>query len=574
MKSFDPQVNHNTDSSSSDSDSDDEQEKASFLQAFRRSQPGQSSTTESAAEHSNRIRRVLQAPSSSSSSESSESESESSQADLKDVPQNHDNDDMVVPLTQCEACGHMVPEPNLTIHRLHACAGVARLPTTAAVTHTSTSDDEEPMDVDDESENSNEEEEDSKLPASTSTTENNNNNHNSRRFIDLSRSPPGSPDLQPSRRRGGPSSKRARNHHNHNPTTPPEVVDLSADTPQRPTSREDDSTSEWACPQCTLLNRRADRTCNACGLRNPNAPPDPTVREQLIPTGSPFSSSSRMIGGGALLGGIVGAAGNYLRGRSVLEGSMSGAMSGAVGGAVLNDVMTSNSSNSRSNSTQQQHIPRPTYRVTHRDGSSNNSSNNVASARSSAALGTPGYPSLTTSSSSQSSRRPRPSYRVTQRTSSNGRAMTTTVSGGSGITRVTTRSTRSGRVGDSINDPMIQLMLHSLMEERNQHGHQHHASHNQPNVDGMNYEQLLQRFGDGSEHLGADEARIQQMPTSIVTSSTELPEDSSQCLICLEDFEQGDARMTLPCLHNAFHQACAEQWLRTNGSCPICKHRI
>ena len=571
--SFDPpQVqhsnnnNHNTDNSS-DSDNDDAQEKASFLQAFRRSQPGHS-TTEEDAEHSNRIRRVLQAPS--SSSESSESsESESSETDLNQSQHQNDNDntdddDMVVPLTQCEACGHMVPEPNVTIHRLHACAGVARLPpTAAAVTHTSSSSDEEPMDVDDEHENENEEEEDSKLPAPTQS-----NNHNSRRFIDLSRSPPGSPDLPPSsRRRGGPSSKRARNHHNHNPTTPPEVVDLSADTPQR--SRSDEDEAEWACPQCTLLNRRADSSCNACGLRNPNAPPDPTVREQLIPTESPFSSS-RMIGGGALLGGIVGAAGNYLRGRSVLEGSMSGAMSGAVGGAVLNDVMTSNS-HSRSNE-QQQHIPgRPTYRVTHRDGSNNN---NVASARSSAALGTPGYPSLTTSSSSQSSRRPRPSYRVTQRTSSNGRAMTTTVSGGSGITRVTTRSTRSGRVGDSINDPMIQLMLHSLMEERNQHGHQHHASHNQPNVDGMNYEQLLQRFGDGSEHLGADEARIQQMPTSIVTSSTELPEDSSQCLICLEDFEQGDARMTLPCLHNAFHQACAEQWLRTNGSCPICKHRI
>lgn len=95
-----------------------------------------------------------------------------------------------------------------------------------------------------------------------------------------------------------------------------------------------------------------------------------------------------------------------------------------------------------------------------------------------------------------------------------------------------------------------------------------------PDIDNMSYEELIQRFGDGSENRGAKSRDIMQLPVSIVKDpEKELPEDARQCMICLEDFEPGDRRMTLPCLHG-FHEACCKKWLKQNGSCPVCKARV
>lgn len=97
---------------------------------------------------------------------------------------------------------------------------------------------------------------------------------------------------------------------------------------------------------------------------------------------------------------------------------------------------------------------------------------------------------------------------------------------------------------------------------------------NRPNVDQMSYDQLLDAFGNGSEHLGGRESDIQNLPVVALRDPVQdLPSDCRQCHICLEDFEAGDERKTLPCLHG-FHVTCTDKWLRTNGSCPVCKHTI
>eukprot|EP00536_Pseudo-nitzschia_multiseries_P002814 jgi/Psemu1/184478/e_gw1.39.23.1 len=72
--------------------------------------------------------------------------------------------------------------------------------------------------------------------------------------------------------------------------------------------------------------------------------------------------------------------------------------------------------------------------------------------------------------------------------------------------------------------------------------------------------------------MGASVTEISRLPTHTVGEAP-LPEDARQCLICLEDFEKGETRTILPCLHG-FHQNCCSKWLTTNGSCPVCKHRI
>lgn len=117
-----------------------------------------------------------------------------------------------------------------------------------------------------------------------------------------------------------------------------------------------------------------------------------------------------------------------------------------------------------------------------------------------------------------------------------------------------------GNIGDPVVDQLLQMILAG-------------RGTRQMNIDAMNYEQLLQTFGDGTENRGADERDIRCLPVSTVTDASNLPNDHSDCMICLESFKVGDERKTLPCLHG-FHSSCVDKWLRTSASCPVCKHSI
>jgi len=102
----------------------------------------------------------------------------------------------------------------------------------------------------------------------------------------------------------------------------------------------------------------------------------------------------------------------------------------------------------------------------------------------------------------------------------------------------------------------------------------HHGGAPRDSIDNMSYEQLLERFGDGSENRGASSGAISSLPVSKVGDpQSELPEDKRQCSICLEDFESGDDRTSLPCLHG-FHTECVNRWLKSNGICPVCKTSV
>jgi len=51
------------------------------------------------------------------------------------------------------------------------------------------------------------------------------------------------------------------------------------------------------------------------------------------------------------------------------------------------------------------------------------------------------------------------------------------------------------------------------------------------------------------------------------------PEEELTCSVCLEQVLDGEMVRTLPCLHQ-FHSACIDQWLRQQGTCPVCKFKL
>jgi hypothetical protein len=48
----------------------------------------------------------------------------------------------------------------------------------------------------------------------------------------------------------------------------------------------------------------------------------------------------------------------------------------------------------------------------------------------------------------------------------------------------------------------------------------------------------------------------------------ELKEERN-CIICLDDFEQNDILVYLPCFHY-FHKDCIFRWIKRNAICPFC----
>ncbi|KDP26668.1 hypothetical protein JCGZ_17826 [Jatropha curcas] len=47
---------------------------------------------------------------------------------------------------------------------------------------------------------------------------------------------------------------------------------------------------------------------------------------------------------------------------------------------------------------------------------------------------------------------------------------------------------------------------------------------------------------------------------------------NEQCVICLEEFKQGEeCRVLLPSCNHAFHKACIDTWLLQDDTCPLCR---
>ena len=93
-----------------------------------------------------------------------------------------------------------------------------------------------------------------------------------------------------------------------------------------------------------------------------------------------------------------------------------------------------------------------------------------------------------------------------------------------------------------------------------------------PNPDAMTYEQLLQledNVGNVSKGLSAQQ--FEKLP--ITKYKKEKYSENFQCIICMEEFNEGEKVKVLPCGH-IFHPNCIKEWLMKQKSCPFCKSEI
>ncbi|XP_065009699.1 E3 ubiquitin-protein ligase SDIR1-like isoform X3 [Musa acuminata AAA Group] len=74
-----------------------------------------------------------------------------------------------------------------------------------------------------------------------------------------------------------------------------------------------------------------------------------------------------------------------------------------------------------------------------------------------------------------------------------------------------------------------------------------------------------------SSSVSATEQKRQE--SSKLDGDLKTPEDELTCSVCLEQVGVGELIRSLPCLHQ-FHAICIDPWLRQQGTCPVCKHRV
>uniref|UniRef100_A0ACD5WWA2 Uncharacterized protein n=1 Tax=Avena sativa TaxID=4498 RepID=A0ACD5WWA2_AVESA len=46
---------------------------------------------------------------------------------------------------------------------------------------------------------------------------------------------------------------------------------------------------------------------------------------------------------------------------------------------------------------------------------------------------------------------------------------------------------------------------------------------------------------------------------------------SVECVVCLQELEDGDVVRVLPACRHFFHGSCIDAWLRAHSSCPVCR---
>ena len=85
--------------------------------------------------------------------------------------------------------------------------------------------------------------------------------------------------------------------------------------------------------------------------------------------------------------------------------------------------------------------------------------------------------------------------------------------------------------------------------------------------------ELIERMLHHTRENPTDAAIVSELPETKIDDINKLDNDKKNCVICMEDFKNGDKSTNLPCLH-MFHTNCIQSWLKTQNTCPICKFKL
>ncbi|CAI8603060.1 unnamed protein product [Vicia faba] len=80
-------------------------------------------------------------------------------------------------------------------------------------------------------------------------------------------------------------------------------------------------------------------------------------------------------------------------------------------------------------------------------------------------------------------------------------------------------------------------------------------------------------YSPGLEPRGLDEAVIRLIPVIHFKTEDENRE-SSECAVCLNDFQQDEKLRIIPNCNHVFHIDCIDVWLQNNANCPLCRTSI
>lgn len=86
--------------------------------------------------------------------------------------------------------------------------------------------------------------------------------------------------------------------------------------------------------------------------------------------------------------------------------------------------------------------------------------------------------------------------------------------------------------------------------------------------------QLMEQTQGRNRHPASEE-EISKLPRIELTEQniSSEKEKCSECPVCREEFQSGETLVELVCKHR-FHQDCITEWLRINGTCPVCRRNL
>ncbi|XP_062145827.1 putative RING-H2 finger protein ATL21B isoform X3 [Alnus glutinosa] len=73
--------------------------------------------------------------------------------------------------------------------------------------------------------------------------------------------------------------------------------------------------------------------------------------------------------------------------------------------------------------------------------------------------------------------------------------------------------------------------------------------------------------------MGLDGPTIESYPKTLLGESRRLPKPSDNtCPICLSEYQPKEELRTIPECNHYFHANCIDEWLKLNGTCPLCRN--